>query len=59
MSQRRVWIPFAIAAVCLIAATWAGSILTWVLLLAALCLVLDGATAWFSRSSGGMSGHQQ
>jgi hypothetical protein len=58
MPQRRVWIPFAIAALCLIAATWAGSILTWVLLLAALCLVLDGATAWFSRG-GGMSGHRQ
>jgi hypothetical protein len=58
MSQRRVWIPFALAALCLLAATWAGSVLTWILMLAALCLVLDGATAWFSRS-GGMSGHRQ
>jgi hypothetical protein len=58
MSQRRVWIPFALAALCLIAATWTGSIVTWVLLLAALCLVFDGATAWFSRG-GGMSGHRQ
>ena len=47
-----------LAALCLVVAAWTGSILTWVLLLAALCLVFDGATAWFSRG-GGISGHRQ
>ena len=48
----RIWIPLALAALCLLAATWAGPILTWVLLLAAFGLVLDAATLWFSRGGG-------
>jgi hypothetical protein len=57
-SRRRIWLPFALAALCLIAATWAGSVLTWILLLAALGLVLDGATKWFS-GTGHLEDHRQ
>jgi hypothetical protein len=57
-ATRRIWIPFALAALCLVAATWAGSVLTWVLLLAALGLVLDGATKWFS-GTGHLEDHRQ
>jgi hypothetical protein len=55
---RRIWIPFALAALCLIAAMWVGSVLTWVLLLAALGLVMDGATKWFS-GTGHLEDHRQ
>ena len=57
-ATRRIWIPFALAALCLLAATWAGSVLTWVLLVAALGLVLDGATKWFS-GTGHLEDHKQ
>lgn len=55
---RRIWIPFVLAALCLLAATLAGSVLTWVLLLAALGLILDGATKWFS-GTGHLEDHRQ
>jgi hypothetical protein len=57
-ARRRIWIPFALAALCLIAATWTGSVLTWVLLLLALGLVLDGATKWFA-GTGHLEDHRQ
>ena len=57
-ARRRIWIPFALAALCLVAATWAGPVLTWVLLLTALGLVLDGATKWFS-GTGHLEDHRQ
>jgi hypothetical protein len=57
-ATRRIWIPFALAALCLIAASFVGSVLTWILLLAALGLVLDGATKWFS-GTGHLEDHRQ
>jgi hypothetical protein len=57
-ANRRILIPFALAALCLLAATWAGSVMTWVLLLTALVLVLDGATKWFS-GTGRLEDHRQ
>ena len=57
-ATRRIWIPFALAALCLIAASFAGSVVTWILLLAALGLVLDGATKWFS-GTGHLEDHRQ
>lgn len=48
----RTWLPFVLAAVCLAATTWTGAILTWVLLLAAIALILDGATLLWSRGGG-------
>jgi|Tabmets5t2r1_1033131.scaffolds.fasta_scaffold370806_1 hypothetical protein len=57
-ATRRIWIPFALAALCLVAASFTGSVLTWVLLLAALGLVLDGATKWFS-GTGHLEDHRQ
>jgi hypothetical protein len=57
-ARRRIWIPFGLAALCLVAAMWAGSVLTWVLLLAALALVFDGATKWFA-GTGHLEDHRQ
>ena len=54
----RIWLPFVAAALCLVATTWAGAILTWVLLVAAIGLILDGATLLWSRS-GGLTQHRQ
>jgi hypothetical protein len=48
----RVWLPFAAAAACLAAAAWAGPVLTWVLLLAAIGLLFDGVTLLWSRGGG-------
>ena len=56
--SERIWLPFAGAALCLVATTWSGPILTWVLLLAAVGLILDGATLLWSRS-GGLTQHRQ
>ena len=57
-ATRRIWIPFALAALCLLAASFVGPVLTWVLLLTALGLVLDGATKWFS-GTGHLEDHHQ
>jgi hypothetical protein len=42
----------------LVASLWAGTLLTWVLMLVAMILIFDGVTLLWSRS-GGMSGHRQ
>ncbi len=57
-ATRRIWIPFVLAALCLLAANLTGSVMTWVLLLAALGLILDGATKWFS-GTGRLEDHRQ
>jgi hypothetical protein len=54
----RIWIPLVLAVLCLVATTWTGAALTIVLLVAALCLILDGALAWWSKS-GGLSENRQ
>lgn len=54
----RIAIPLVLAVLCLVASTWTGSILTVVLLIVALCLVLDAATTWWSRT-GGLSDNRQ
>jgi hypothetical protein len=52
MSSVRTWLPFVLAAVCLVATTWTGAIMTWVMLFAAIVLILDGATLLWSRAGG-------
>ena len=54
----RIALPLVLAALCLVASSWTGPVLTVVLLIVALCLVLDGATKWWSRS-GGLSANRQ
>ena len=54
----RIWLPFAAAALCLAGTQFAGPVVTWVLLLVAMGLILDGATLLFSRS-GGLTQHRQ
>jgi hypothetical protein len=54
----RIAIPLVLAALCLVATAWTGAVLTVVLMIVALCLVLDGATKWWSRT-GGLSDNRQ
>jgi hypothetical protein len=54
----RIAIPFLLAALCLAVTFWTGAVLTVVLMIVALCLVLDGATKWFART-GGLSDNRQ
>ncbi len=56
--SRRIWIPFALAALCLVLSNFTGPTATVIALIAALCLAVDGGTKWFSRT-GGMSSHRQ
>ena len=56
--SRRIWIPFALAALCLIVSNFTGPAATVIVLIAALCLSVDGGTKWFART-GGMSSHRQ
>ena len=58
MASRRIWVPFVLAALCLLATRWTGAVLTVVLMIGALGLVLDGATKWW-EGTGGMPGHRQ
>jgi hypothetical protein len=48
----RLWLPFAAAALCLAGTQLAGPVITWVLLIAAMGLILDGATLLWSRGGG-------
>ena len=48
-ANRRRWLPFAGAGVCLIAMMPAGPILTWVFLFLAMGLILDGITMIWPR----------
>ncbi len=48
----RQWIPLLAGFACLIAATFAGVIVDWVLMMLAFGLILDGATAWWERAGG-------
>ena len=54
----RVWLPFVAAALCLAGTQLAGPVVTWVLLLVAMGLILDGATLLWSRG-GGLSQNRQ
>jgi hypothetical protein len=57
-SSKRVWLPFAVATLCLTAATWTGPVVSWVLIMASFGFCLDGATLMWSRG-GGLSDHRQ
>jgi hypothetical protein len=57
-ATRRLWIPFVLAALCLLATRWTGPVLTLTCMIAAFGFVIDGATLLWSRS-GGMAGHRQ
>ena len=51
-------LPFVMAALALLGTRWTGPVLTMVLMIAALGLIVDGATLLWSRS-GGMAHHRQ
>jgi len=56
--SRRIWLPFVLAALCLVVSNFTGPAATVVALVAALCLAVDGGTKWFART-GGLSQHRQ
>ena len=49
---KRYWIPLVAAAISLTVAFYVPPIVAMVLMIAALGLVFDAATAWFARVSG-------
>jgi hypothetical protein len=51
LATKRVWIPFLVAALCLIAAGWTSPLVSYVLIVAALGGVFDGATVLWSRGA--------
>jgi hypothetical protein len=57
----RYWGPLAAGFLCLIAAFFAGPVVTWLLTLLAFGLILDGATAMWERAggTGNLSNHRQ
>lgn len=57
-STKRVWLPFAAAAICLLATRWSGPVLTWLLLFAAVSLLFDGVTLLWSRGAN-LTEHRQ
>ena len=58
-ATRRIWIPLALAALCLLATRWTPAVATMVLMITALGLVIDAGTKWWERTGGGMSQHRQ
>lgn len=61
LATARYWGPLVAGFMCLVAMSFVGLVLSWLLLLAALTLILDGATAIFARagSTGGLTSHRQ
>ena len=51
-TTRRLWIPFVLAAVCLVATQFSGPVLTVVFMIAAFGFVIDGATLLWSARAG-------
>ena len=61
LATARYWGPLVAGFMCLVAMSFVGLVLSWLLLLAALTLILDGATAIFARAgrTGGLTSHRQ
>ena len=61
VATARYWGPMLAGFLCLVAGTMAGPIVTWLLFIAGVGLVLDGATAMFERAgaTGGLHTHRQ
>jgi hypothetical protein len=57
----RYWVPVLAGFLCLIGALFAGPIATWILIILAFGLILDGATAMWERAggTGNLSDHRQ
>ena len=57
----RYWGPLVLGLGCVVASTYTGNLVTWLLLLAGFALILDGATAMWARAggSGGMHTYRQ
>jgi hypothetical protein len=57
----RYWGPLVAGFMCLVATSFVGPIVAWLLIIAAFGLILDGATAMFERagSTGGLTSHRQ
>jgi hypothetical protein len=61
LRSARYWGPLVLGLGCLVASTYTGNLASWLLLLAAFALILDGATAMWERagSTGGMHTYRQ
>ena len=61
ISTVRYWGPLFAGFICLVAVSFVGPIVGWLLLLLAAALILDGATAMFERAgrTGNLTNHRQ
>ena len=61
LATARYWGPLVAGFLCLVAMSFVGLVVSWLLLLAGLALILDGATAMFARATGtgGITSHRQ
>lgn len=57
----RYWVPLVAGVLCLVAATFVGGVLSWILIMASFGLILDGATAMWEKagSTGNMTTYRQ
>jgi hypothetical protein len=57
----RYLIPLTAGMACLVAAVLFSALVAWILIMAAFCLLLDGATAMWERagSTGNLTTHRQ
>jgi hypothetical protein len=48
----RCRLPIVVGSLLLLGTLWAGTILTWLMLVLAFGLILDGVTKWWERAGG-------
>ena len=61
IATARYWLPMAAGLACLIASLFVGALLGWLLIVLAVGLLLDGATAMWERAlrNGGLTTYRQ
>jgi hypothetical protein len=59
--ELRCRLPIVAGVLLLLGTLWAGTILTWLMLMLAFGLILDGVTKWWERAggTGNLSSHRQ
>jgi len=61
IASGRYWMPIALACLCLLATSWVGPVVGYVLIVVAFFLLFEGTTAWFSKAggTGGLENYKQ
>jgi hypothetical protein len=61
LDTKRYWLPLVGTSCSLIAVSYVGPVVGWLLIVLAFGLLFDGCTAWFARAggTGGLHDHKQ